>query len=441
MKRPHLHAVVAATIFALPLHGQRAVAAIPAIDVIHYDARIEPDIPARTIRGIVTIRFAARREAEDSVEFDSGDLTIDGVRESGIPQGFSQRDRHLRIQLNRAAGVDEAREVEVEYHGSPRSGILFFPDRSQVYTVFSTSQWLVCIDDPEDKSTLRLTVVLPAGLTAVGSGRLTAHEPAQNGHTRFEWRQEQPAPTYTFGFAAGNFTEMTDSHGHVRARYLADGFSTAELGRLFRDTPDMLDFFANRAGVPHPGAVYTQVLTVQGIGQEMSGFAVMPEAYGRAVLKDESATGLGAHELAHQWWGNQVTCRDWNHFWLNEGFATFMSAAYVEHRDGRQAYLRAIDAARVRYVTVRDAGHDRPLVFPSWNRPTADDRTIVYQKGAYALYRLRETLGDRAFWAGIRQYTRTYFGKSVTSVDFQTAMEESSGRNLSKFFSEWVYLK
>ena len=88
---------------------------------------------------------------------------------------------------------------------------------------------------------------------------------------------------------------------------------------------------------------------------------------------------------------------------------------------------------------VRDAGHDRPLVFPKWERPTADDRTIVYQKGAYVLFRLRELLGDRLFWAGIRDYTRRYFGKSVTSKDFQTAMEESSGRNLSEFFAEWVY--
>jgi len=116
-----------------------------------------------------------------------------------------------------------------------------------------------------------------------------------------------------------------------------------------------------------------------------------------------------------------------------------MAAAYAEHRDGREAYLQVIDKVRARYEAVRDAGHDRPLVFAKWDRPTADDRTIVYQKGAYVLHRLRETLGNDAFWTGIRHYTRTYFGKSVTSRDFQAAMEASSGRSLSEFFAEWVY--
>ena len=244
-------------------------------------------------------------------------------------------------------------------------------------------------------------------------------------------------PTYTFGFAAGPFTEATGFGG--RARYLAEGFEAAELRRIFRDTSDMIGFFADRAGVKYPEATYTQVLTAQGIGQEMGGFSIMPEAYGREMLTSTSVATLAAHELAHQWWGNLVTCRAWTHFWLNEGFATFMAAAYTEHREGRQAYLRAIDAARVRYEAVRDAGRDRPLVFESWNRPTADDRTIVYQKGAYVLHRLREQLGERAFWAGIRSYTRAYVGQSVTSQDFQRAMQTSSGRDLSGFFARWVY--
>jgi aminopeptidase N len=156
------------------------------------------------------------------------------------------------------------------------------------------------------------------------------------------------------------------------------------------------------------------------------------------VLRGDSIT-LAAHELAHQWWGNQVTCRDWTHFWLNEGFATFMAAAYNERRFGRAAYLREIDARRARYEQVRDAGHDRSLVFPNWDRPTADDRTLVYQKGAVVLHELRATLGDRRFWEGIRRYTRTNFGKSVTAADFQQAMERSSGEALSDFFAKWVY--
>lgn len=171
----------------------------------------------------------------------------------------------------------------------------------------------------------------------------------------------------------------------------------------------------------------------------MAGLSIFSEEYGRAVIADPSAIGLIAHELAHQWWGNMVTNRAFTEFWLNEGFATFMAAAYREQRFGREAYLSDIASMKSRYEQVRARGNDRPLVFPDWNRPTADDRTLVYQKGGYLLYELRELVGDAAFWAGIRRYTTIHFGKSVTTADFRAAMEQASGADLGSFFDRWVY--
>ncbi|HYJ45580.1 MAG TPA: M1 family aminopeptidase, partial [Pyrinomonadaceae bacterium] len=214
----------------------------------------------------------------------------------------------------------------------------------------------------------------------------------------------------------------------------------AELRRVFRDTPDMLAFYEERAGVPYIDKTYTQVLASGNVEQEMSSFTALNEDYGRKVLANERDIWLAAHELAHQWWGNMVTCVDWNHFWLNEGFATFMAAAYLEHRFGHEEYARQIEAYRASYERVRAAGHDKSLVFPDWLHPTGEDRTLVYRKGAYVLHLLREEMGERDFWAGIRLYTRTYFGKSVTTADFQAAMERVSGRSLKGFFAKWVYL-
>ena len=96
---------------------------------------------------------------------------------------------------------------------------------------------------------------------------------------------------------------------------------------------------------------------------------------------------------------------------------------------------------RAEYARVRDAGGDRPLVFPDWNRPTANDRTVVYQKGALVLHELRTLLGDQAFWDGIRAYTRAHAGQSVTTADFQKAMEASAKRDLTAFFAQWVYVR
>jgi aminopeptidase N len=431
--------LLCAVVLSMPRAQVTAAGSGLPIDVIHYDARIEPDLAAKTIQGAVAITFAARGERREWIELDRGDLTIDSVRDRGAPQEFAPRDRRVRIQLSRPAQAGETRTLDIVYHGAPRSGMRFFPERDQVYTVFATSQWLVCIDAPEDKATLRLRVILPGDVRGVGNGRLVRHGRATAGKIELSWREHESVPAYTFGFAAGRFTEASEPRGRVGLRYLGDGFSEPELRRIFHDTSDMLGFFEDRAGVPYPAATYTQVLTVEGSYQEMSGFAVMPEAYGRALLADDHANSLVAHELAHQWWGNQVTCRDFTHFWLNEGFATYMAAAYREHRFGRQVYLDDINAARTRYDRVREAGKDRSLVFPNWDRPTVDDRTLVYQKGALVLHELRETLGDRAFWDGIRRYTRANAGKSVTTGDFQQAMEQSAGRSLSDFFATWVY--
>ena len=322
----------------------RADTRIAAFDVIHYDAQVEPDITNKTIKGTELIQFLASKDHLDTIEIDCGDLTIDNVREGGTALRFVTKDRRLRISLTRPAKANETREIEVRYHGSPRRGIRFFPEQSQVYTVFSTSQWLVCVDAPDDRATLRLKLILPAGLSNVANGQLVSTRKLPGHRVVSEWLQKSPIPTYTFGFAAGRFHTVTERRGSLELRYLSTQFSDEQLRRIFRDTADMISFYEDRAGVRYADAAYTQVLAEGGVEQEMSSFTALRESYGREVLADEHALWLGAHELAHQWWGNMVTCRDWTHFWLNEGMATFMASAYKEHRCGREVYLRDIEA-------------------------------------------------------------------------------------------------
>jgi aminopeptidase N len=401
-------------------------------DVLHYSARLEPDIANKSVKGSVSIHVLT---TSNVVEFDCGDLTIDSVRENGAPLQFSVHDHKLRVALRERK---TAREIEVQYHGTPRRGIRFFPDRQQVYTVFSTSQWMVCIDDPADKATFTLQLILPATLTGVGNGELASQSELPNAKRVSEWRQRTPVSTYIFGFAAGPFKAVKEKHRNVELQYLATNYSEAEVRRIFRATPDMLDFFEERAGVKYAGKTYKQVLAAGGVEQEMSSFTALKESYGKDLLDNEQDLWLAAHEFAHQWWGNMVTCRDWNHFWLNEGIATFMAAAYLEHRFGRAAYLREIQTYRTNYEKVRDAGKDKSLVFPDWLNPTREDRTLVYDKGAYVLHLLREEMGERAFWKGLQLFTRRHFGKSVVTSDFMAAMEEANGKSLKAFFAKWV---
>jgi aminopeptidase N len=403
-------------------------------DVLHYSVTLEPDIASKSLTGSVLIRVST---TSNVVEFDCGELNIDSVTESRRPLQFSVNDHKLRVSLS---GRQRERGIEIRYHGTPKRGIRFFPDRQQVYTIFSTSQWMVCVDDPADKATLTFKLILPSNLTAIANGEIVAQRESPNNTRTFEWRQRTPIPTYIFGFAAGPFRVTKEKRGNVALQYFATNYSDAEVRRIFRDTPDMLEFFQSRAGVEYADKTYTQVLAAGGVEQEMSSFTALKESYGKQLLENEQDQWLGAHEFAHQWWGNMVTCRDWNHFWLNEGIATFMAAAYLEHRFGRTVYLREIDTYRTNYEKVRAAGKDKSLVFHDWRSPTREDRTLVYDKGAYVMHLLREEMGERAFWKGLQIFTRRHFGQSVVTSDFVAAMEEANGKSLKEFFAKWVYL-
>ena len=407
-----------------------------AMDVLHYSATLEPDFAAKSVKGTVRIRFVTDIQ---EAEFNCGDLAIDSVRLAGAALKFSVLDHRLKIALPPNTGHE--REIDVEFHGTPKYGIRFFPDRQQVYTVFSTSQWMVCVDDPADKATLTFKLILPANLTPIGNGQLVSQRELPNNKRVSEWQQRKAIPTYIFGFAAGPFHVVKEKRGNVELQYFATNYKDDEVRRIFRDTPDMLEFFEARAGVKYAVRTYTQVLAAGGVEQEMSSFTALKEAYGKQLLDNEQDLWLGAHEFAHQWWGNMVTCRDWNHFWLNEGIATFIAAAYIEHRFGRAAYLREIESNHANYEKVRAAGKDKSLVFPDWLHPTREDRTLVYDKGAYVLHLLREEMGERAFWNGLRIFTQRHFGKSVVTEDFVAAMEEANGKSLKEFFAKWVYLR
>src|SRR6185369_10065446 len=321
-----------------------------AQDVLHYSAILEPDIAAKSVKGSVRIRFSTDSQ---QAEFNCGNLSIDAVRLAKTPLKFSVHDHRLSVSL--PSQTTRPQEIDIDFHGTPKYGMRFFPDRQQVYTIFSTSQWMVCVDDPSDKATLTFKLILPANLTPLANGQLVSETKLPDNKRASEWVQKTPIPTYIIGFTAGPFHIFKAKRGNVELQYFATNYTETEVRRIFRDTADMLNFFEERAGVKYSDKTYTQVLAAGGVEQEMSSFTALGEAYGKRVLANEQDQWLAAHEFAHQWWGNMVTCRDWNHFWLNEGTATFMAAAYLEHRFGRAAYMREIETYRANYEKVRSA--------------------------------------------------------------------------------------
>lgn len=406
------------------------------VDIEHYQVSLVPNLVSGSVQGRAVLQMRAL-DAGDTFSLDAGELQLDAVRWHGAVLEARTEAHRSVIRLPRSLRAGEQVRLEIDYHGAPKYGLEFHPQQQQVYTIFSTSQWMPANDAPDDRATLDLKVTLPHGLQAIGSGDASMHR-LGDGRVEHRWRLRTPMPSYLYGFAAGPFNVTSLHLDGIDLRLLDASLTAAQRQRWLEDTAVMLAFFADKAGVRYPHRSFSQALVVKTAGQEAATMALLSEAHALTVVAGEDDTGLMAHEIAHNWWGNGVTNRAWTEFWLNEGLATFMSAAWLQHRDGDAAYAEQVERWRVRVEKLRADGKDKPLVFPDWNKPSRDDRAVVYQKGAYALHVLRQVLGEEAFWRGIRDYTRANMGKSVTTADFKRAMEQASGRDLSVFFAKWA---
>ncbi len=404
----------------------------PTIDVQHYDLTLDPDIDRGVVTGAVQIRFKVPA-TERSAAFNCGNLQIHSVEGSSV-SSYEKVGSKLIVQLLETVATEH--EVTVNYAGAPARGLLFNAPAGQAHTVYFTSEWMVCHEDPSDKATLNLNLLVPPGRDCIASGELVRSQP-QGDKIRFQWEQRYATPAYTYGFVIGAFNKATEQIDGITFNYYSSSLNESDLKQVFLETADILQFFQEKSGVKYVQKAYSQVLIGSNY-QEMSGLAVFNKSYAAAVLRDSSEIHLTGHELAHQWWGNMITCKDFSHFWLNEAFAVYMATAFHERRFGRKKYLADVALYKGIYDNLVKAGKDKALIIPQW-QPTRDNRHVVYYKGAYVLHLLREHLGEDSFWRGIRYYSQQYYGKSVVTDDFKLAMEQVTNTDLDDFFEEWVY--
>jgi len=239
-----------------------------AIDVSHYTVALELDVDRGTISGREILELTMRAP-DTAIVVNSGALVVDSVRTSGANGGrisFKQDAQRLIVTLPAPAREGERQRLDITYHGTPRTGLTLLAGGGQAYTTFSTSQWMPAVDAPADRATLDLEVSMPAGWRAAGSGREVEQRTRDN-RTTYRWRHERETSSFLYGFVAGTFAEATGKRGNVSLRYLGSAFSAGELQQIFRETPDMLAFFEERAGVPYPGDSYTQALVAMSGGR------------------------------------------------------------------------------------------------------------------------------------------------------------------------------
>jgi aminopeptidase N len=298
------------------------------------------------------------------------------------------------------------------------------------------------VDEPSERARVELEIDMPEGWIAVGPGARVATRTG-SGRSTERWQLDFEHPAYLTSLVAGELVLVEDSWDGVPLLYLAEPHLAEYIEPTFGRTGEILAFLADSVGLAYPYPKYAQAAVDNfpwGGMENISATTLTPLLLAdEATHRDQSPEHLVAHEAAHQWFGDLFTCADWSHLWLNEGFATYLTLLWVEHAHGVDEFRAQLREAQEAYLA-QDVGHmRRPTVWNRWKEPDDVFDTRAYQGGAARLHLLRSILGDDAFCAGVRAYAAEHVGKSVVTDDLRRAFERASGRDLARFFGEWLY--
>jgi len=422
-------------------------------DLVHIKIEVTPDFGERSIRGRAVLRLRAVADDQESVKLDASNLKVRSVslKDKGLLL-FNNLDGKLDVQLPGTVARGTELELEVEYEGRPVKGLYFrgpdkdYPDRPvQLWTQGEDEDshyWFPCIDTPAQKTTSEVVAVVPSSFVAISNGKLVSvKEDVSQGTKTYHYSQDKPHSVYLISLVAGDFVELKEEVDGVPVLYYVPKGREEDARRSFSETPEMIRFYSERTGMPYPWDKYAQVTVNEFIfgGMENTSATTLTDLtlHDERAHLDFSSVPLVAHELAHMWFGDLVTCRYWKDAWLNEGFATFFEALYTEHSKGRDEYIYEIIRNQEAYLEELER-YARPIVTNVFETPTEMFDKHLYEKASVVLHMLRSLLGEEAFWRGIRHYVKENAFGVVETSDLRKAFEASSGINLDAFFAQWL---
>lgn len=415
-------------------------------DALRYSVFLDIRPAEQKIRGRVEITLARLGPAQNALSLDFLSLEVDSVLVEETPAPFSRSTAHLRIEIPAALGEKDTLRVHIAYHGSPGNdgfGGFFFTPRA-IYTVGEgiytyppsmTRTWLPCLDHPSDKALFEIQIRVPATLRAASNGLLVG---VTDGDTAtYHWKSRYPMSTYLFAIAVSDYDTLRQDVA------LAPGDTVPVINFVYPDRKDMAR--EDYRHIPDAIRIFSRLFGRYPF--EKYGTALAPcrgamEHQTLTTISDALVDGnrryelLFVHELAHQWWGDLVTLKDWPDLWLNEGFASYGEALFAEQFYGRDVRREVLQSFKRRYL----AEEARLGAFPVYAPPPQYMwGATVYHKGAWVLHMLRFVLGDTVFFSSLRAYRERYAFGNASTRDFQAVVEEVSGRELQWFFDQWLY--
>ncbi|MBC5825649.1 MAG: HEAT repeat domain-containing protein [Candidatus Eremiobacteraeota bacterium] len=441
--------------FALPDSRPRYGPDRPA-RVDHIALTLSFDFADKTLFGRCVTRITAVDDLVRSLEMDAAQLTIERLTdESGAALDFTQLGPKLSVVLATPLGRGKSAAVVIDYQvRHPRQGMYFvgpdaaYPDKPvQVWTQSQDQDahyWFPCIDHPNAKCTTEITATVPRGFFVLSNGVLAATSAdARKKTTTYHWKMDVPHATYLVSCVAGKFAAHTDMVGDLPVSYYVTPGREADAARSFGKTPAMVEFFSGRLRFPYPYAKYAQIAVNDFVfgGMENTTATTQTDLTlhdARAHL-DYSSDALVAHELAHQWFGDLLTCKDWSHAWLNEGFATYFEAMFRESDRGADEFEYYRMELQERYLREDRELYRRPIVTNIYSEPIDLFDRHLYEKGACVLHMLRVQLGEKLWWRTMHHYVSSNQRRTVETIDLARSIEEVSGRNFLPFFDQWLF--
>jgi aminopeptidase N len=424
-------------------------------DVQHYRIKLAFDWAAKSVTGETTITLKPLAGDFKEVELDAGEMSIKSVSlAGGPPLKFDYRDNEkLFVSLDHAYTPANTIAVMVSYSATPKKGLTFIlpteSDPGRPRQIWSQGEartnhyWFPCYDYPNDKATSELIATVEDNYRVISNGVLVSTTPEPNRKMKtWRWRMDQPFSSYLVSIIVGEYVEIPGQFkGKPVISYVYP--DQVENGRLsLGKLPQMVAFFSEKIGYdfPYPKYVQTMVRDFGGAMENITATTMTDTAvHDKRAHIDISSDEIESHELAHQWFGDLLTCRDWGEIWLNESFATFMEAVWNEHEKGRDDYLYEMSNNQQAYYQAWSEGNRRPIVTKRYEDPDEIFDAYAYPRGGAVLNMLRFVLGEEQFWKAIGHYVKKYEWQNVETAQLNIAIEEATGQNLGWFFDEWVY--
>jgi aminopeptidase N len=411
------------------------------------------NIEQRQIRGEVTERIVALRDKVSALAFDSVDLKIQSVTVDGKTANFSTTPKQLLVSLEGPTTRGDRHEVFIKYEGRPKKGLYFIlPDENypeqpeEIWTqgeAEDTRYYIPLYDYPNDRFTSEMILTVPLKWVTISNGRLTGVRDEGDGTKTWDWKQSEPLSSYLISAIAGDFVERDDAWRGITLRYAVPRGDESKIEPTFARTKEMLDLFSSKLGVPYPWVQYAETSVhdfIEGGMENTSATTLSVRDLVNPKLVNELRVGDDdtiSHEMAHQWFGDLVTCKDWANLWLNEGFATYLQHYWLEQHYGADESDYAFWREQHTWF-LRKRLYAVPIVTRDFTDSTQYEGN-VYDKASWVVRMLREKLGDEDFFRALRQYLMTNRGQNAVAADLQKSIERATSTNVDKFFVEWIY--